>query len=257
MSGMSDSFLTGPLTGAGTIGLISGSGPEAGIDLWGKVLIANRRYIGASFRGDIDVPRTIIHSDPVLGLSMDLRRFEREVWSALEHVIGKVEASVDVYGIACNTLHHFEPAIRRREHGHKLISIVDAARELIQGAKIARGALLGSAPIMDVYGRSPYRALTNQMEIEPVESSRVEAVIYAVKRFGPEEPSTITNWMQLLSEIASPVILLACTELPLLPKPPDKVCIDLTEALANKLIQHAYMQEPSNSLINVNGEKKQ
>ena len=40
-----------------TIGIITGSGPEAGIDLWVKVLDANKRLLGEGFQGDLDAPR--------------------------------------------------------------------------------------------------------------------------------------------------------------------------------------------------------
>lgn len=43
--------------GRRSIGILSGSGPEAGVDLWGKILAANRALLGSAYRGDIDAPR--------------------------------------------------------------------------------------------------------------------------------------------------------------------------------------------------------
>ena len=57
-----------------TLGIITGSGPEAGIDLWAKVLRKNMAAFGQDFRGDLDAPRVVVASEPELGLSMDLAR---------------------------------------------------------------------------------------------------------------------------------------------------------------------------------------
>ena len=34
-----------------TIGIVTGSGPEAGLDLWAKILKRNKATIGADFQG--------------------------------------------------------------------------------------------------------------------------------------------------------------------------------------------------------------
>lgn len=42
-----------------SIGIVAGSGPEAGIDLWSKILARNQVLLGTKFRGDLDAPRVM------------------------------------------------------------------------------------------------------------------------------------------------------------------------------------------------------
>ena len=65
------------------LGIIAGSGPEAGVDLWRKILVANRIALNERFRGDIDAPHMVIISEPTLGLSMDLVANREPVWASL------------------------------------------------------------------------------------------------------------------------------------------------------------------------------
>ena len=52
------------------IGIITGSGPEAGVDLWMKILEENKRVLKENFRGDLDAPDVTIFSIQQLGHSM-------------------------------------------------------------------------------------------------------------------------------------------------------------------------------------------
>jgi len=49
------------------VGIITGSGPDAGIDFWNKLLKSNREYLKDKFTGDLDHPNTYIHSISELG----------------------------------------------------------------------------------------------------------------------------------------------------------------------------------------------
>ncbi|MBL8442639.1 MAG: hypothetical protein JNK52_01215 [Zoogloeaceae bacterium] len=62
------------------IGIITGSGPETGVDLWTKVLRANRELLGSDCRGDLEAPEVVIFSVPELDLSMELERNDAAVW---------------------------------------------------------------------------------------------------------------------------------------------------------------------------------
>ena len=66
------------------IGIITGSGPEAGLDLWNKLLHANRAMQGDLFRGDLDAPNVTIFSEPSLGLSMELEANDETGWQCLK-----------------------------------------------------------------------------------------------------------------------------------------------------------------------------
>ena len=78
------------LAGRATLGIIGGSGPEAGLDLAAKVIEANRRRVLPLRRqadarpfGDHDAPRFTLLDVPELGRSMDLAAQKAPVWDAL------------------------------------------------------------------------------------------------------------------------------------------------------------------------------
>ena len=94
------------------IGILAGSGPEAGIDLWTKTLAATRRLLGARYGGDLDAPEVLIHSVPALGLSMELEPNDAVVWKVLRESAEALAQRVDAFAIACNTLNHYEAPLR-------------------------------------------------------------------------------------------------------------------------------------------------
>lgn len=94
-----------------TIGIITGSGPEAGLDLWSKILARNQSALSSRFQGDLDAPRAVVLSEPLLGLSMELEQNEEIVWASLRQTIAAISVQVDAFAIACNTLNWFAPRI--------------------------------------------------------------------------------------------------------------------------------------------------
>ena len=86
------------------IGIITGSGPDAGVDMWQKLLLANKRLFGKAYRGDLDAPNVTIMSEPYLGLSMEIAQNEKAVWHHLKKTASMLSPLVNLYAIACNTL---------------------------------------------------------------------------------------------------------------------------------------------------------
>src|SRR5690606_5451276 len=109
----------------GRIGIIAGAGPEAGIDLWQKILLHNRALHGSSFRGDLSAPEVTVHSIPVLGLAMDISTHEHTLWMELEKALLSLDRSVDYVCIACNVLHYFTDRITKLSLTAQFVSIVD------------------------------------------------------------------------------------------------------------------------------------
>ncbi len=72
------------------IGIITGSGPEAGIDLWQKTLDINKKILKENFRGDLDAPNVTIYSIPELGYSMELEKNYTKVWDILQKAIKNI-----------------------------------------------------------------------------------------------------------------------------------------------------------------------
>lgn len=223
------------------IGIITGSGPEAGLDLWAKVLRANRSLLGAAYGGDLDAPEVVIFSVPELGLSMELERNDARVWQALRDTAERMAPHVDHYGIACNTLNHYADRLAALELPARLVSMGEVAREHLTGHGITRVALLGARPVMDLGPWSAYRTLAQHVSVElPADPDELHAIIYEVKRRGAEQPDIVARFERVLAGLQSEVALLACTELPLIPVATDRPrTVDVTDLLALALARLA------------------
>ncbi len=223
----------------GKIGIIAGSGPEAGIDLWRKILEENRAAFGADFRGDLDAPHVVVHSIPELGLSMEMERFEKEVWTTLERGLRDISGHVDFICIACNTLNYFQDEIDRLPFGAKFVSFYEVVRDYLLRRPGGGGvALLGARQVAGLGGWSPYRRLAGRMEIETFKDpDRVHRLIEDIKKYGPEHPPLAVEFRAILDSLNSGVVLLACTELPLVSvEAPGKELVDVTRLVAREMV---------------------
>jgi aspartate racemase len=216
------------------IGIITGSGPEAGVDLWTKLLRANRMLLGTRYGGDLDAPEVVIFSVPELGLSMELARNDAQVWQALQHTATQMAAHVDHYAIACNTLNHYADRLDALGLPARLVSVGDVVRDHLAEHGIHRVALLAALPVMDLGAWSAYRALPLHADVErPADVHELHEIIYEVKRRGGEQPDIVERFARVLAQLESDVALLACTELPLIPCTAARPrCIDVTDLLA-------------------------
>lgn len=222
------------------IGIITGSGPEAGVDLWTKVLRENRRRMGAQFRHDTDAPAVDIISDPALGLSMELDRTESEVWSALRADAEALDGRVAAYAIACNTLNVFAPRLNELGLTARLISFADVLGAYLRRRGATRVSLLGARTVAELGAWSPYRCLRSVVDFEPLDESgrmTLHQLIYDVKQYGAEHPGLRDRFASLLGRIQSDTVLLACTELPLIADlETTKYLVDVTQLVAEALV---------------------
>lgn len=224
------------------IGIIAGSGPEAGLDLWAKILQHNRRRLGAGFRGDVDAPEVHVVSQPALGLSMELERTEAPVWAALEASARALDGRVQAYAIACNTLNLFAGRLHALGLRARLLSFSEVVRRHLQQRAATHGVcVLGARPVAELGALSPYRGLCDQFEVERLNEAQIaqlHALIYDVKFHGPQAPGLADRLQALLAGIRSRTVLLACTELPLISRtghaPRDLV--DVTDVVAQALL---------------------
>lgn len=231
-----------------TIGIITGSGPEAGIDLWNKLLQASRKIQGNHFRGDLDAPNVTILSEPLLGLSMDLEENHDAVWHCLTNAVLEIARRVDYYAIACNTLNYYQPQLDAWNLPTKLISFADVALEYLQENRIPRIALLGAKPVTDLGPWSHYRKLIGHVEIElpkPEHALQLHQLIHDVKTYGANSPEIQVRFRTIIDGLESDTVLLACTELPLIPIASDRsTLVDVTQLVADKLAQLCQTTNP-------------
>ena len=225
------------------LGILTGSGPEAGIDLWSKVLSEARRALGTSYRGDIDAPHVVVLSVPELGHSMQLPDTRELVWEHLRAAAEQLAPQVDAFAIACNTLYLFEPELRALSLDAKLISPVDCVRKEWEAKGRQQMALLGAAPVTDFSGQtSPYKELAGPLSLElHGDPDRVHLLIEAIKLEGGSSPELEAEFTTIVEGLESASALLACTELPLVADVDvDIELIDVTTLMAKALVDELH-----------------
>jgi len=227
------------------IGLVAGSGPEAGVDLWNKIIEETKRLLGSRYLGDLDGPRVRIISSPILGLSMELELNDVAVWPELERVFDELAEQADHIAIACNTLNYYERQIKASPRNADLVSVADVVTEYLLDQNLSSAALLGAAPVTEMDSWSAYARLSEEFDVEvPADTSALHQIIYDVKRYGGDHPEVVERFVELVSSLRSRTILLACTELPLIPiSVADKDLVDVTRLLARKLVRKAFVKD--------------
>ena len=238
-----DAFVARP-----RLGIITGSGPEAGMDMWAKLLEENRRRLGPAFRGDLDAPALSIMSEPELGLSMELEKTEEQVWQVLRDAIYQLNGRVSAFCIACNTLNLFAERIQALELHSEFISFADVLRAYLQRSGVQRVCLLGARPVAELGAWSPYRALQEVVEFETLaEPQRLHQLIYDIKALGPRHPTLRPQLLELLASIDADVVLLACTELPLIADvTTSKQLVDITQLVVEAMLDHTGIHAKEN-----------
>ena len=221
------------------LGIITGSGPEAGMDMWAKLLDENRRRLGQAFRGDLDAPALSIISDPELGLSMELQKTEQQVWNALRQDVLALDGKVAAFTIACNTLNLFADRIRALNLSSVFVSFCDVLEAFLRRNGQQRVCLLGARPVAELGEWSPYQSLRQHVAFEPVQAQALHQLIYDIKALGPKHPELRPRFVELLNGIESDTVLLACTELPLIADiDTDKQLVDVTQLVVEALLDH-------------------
>jgi len=221
------------------IGIITGSGPQAGIDLWQRILALNQSIIESTreYKGDKDAPHVVIHSVPALGGPHGFHDLEKSspdyklLMEAMEQTIMQISQSCDVFCICCHTLHYLEQDIRdfvdkMRANGDSravahFLSIVDCTADVIATCGAKKVSILGSNLISDVDGKSPYKRIGKIPGILCSAASnecrkKQQELIIAAKRDGPESQESQDLMVAVLKELDEmDLLVLACTELPL------------------------------------------
>ncbi len=231
------------------IGIIGGAGPEAGADLFLKVLALHRRKLGNLYRSDRDSPNILLMSVAGLGgprTSIDLEPGNPEGTydESLESLIETIHTMlpvVDAFCLACNTLHAMEPRIRETlsdsgKEQSMFVSMIGATIRACQDRLVNRGdqttkiSILGGPATMDLSqnSRSSYKRLVKELgedTIHVVPSSGIrilQNIIWQIKDDGraPTSGEALEAYKSLLNELATQhgvsICILACTELPLI-----------------------------------------
>lgn len=224
------------------IGIITGSGPEAGIDLWQKILIENKAILKDKFQGDLDAPNLTIFSVPQLGYSMELEKNYDLVWDILKKEVEKISLFVDYFVIACNTLNVYENKIEEIGYKDKFLSTLDVVNDYIHEFNLEQIAIIGALPVIEMEEFSIFSSLNKSFNVEvPKDFQKVHQLIYDIKKVGGSDEKVIEDFKEILDNLESKNVFLACTELPLIQiQYSNKNLIDVTSLLAKKLLEKSF-----------------
>jgi aspartate racemase len=219
------------------LGIVGGSGPEAGLQLWKAILDTARKRLGSLYRGDVDAPYVVIVSDPVLGLSMDLRLHEELVLQHLEEAVLTVDKNADVYAIACVTLHCLLPQIEQLPRTGTLLSAIDSIVAHAEKCSLKQLAVITAETFPRKESPLLHR-LTQSVSVElPSDPSLVRALVFDIKRLGGMHSEVVTRFRRLVDSLKSETVLLACTDLSLVQTSfDDRRILDCTQLLAESLV---------------------
>jgi aspartate racemase len=228
------------------IGILCGSGPEAGMDMFHKILQLHRKKSGDLSTSDKDAPNVLVLSVSALGgprTHNDLIHGTRDcavTWEALKRAIVELAPLVDCFCICCHQLHFFEANIQQLllsmgQPLSKFVSMVEVTMEYYCQQQPEKDkddsntgnpsnlAILGGPITTDLKGRSPYRTLAEMIpttiHLSEEQRSELLDIIKAVKQIGAV-PTVVLQFEELLRELYSQqnvqTAILACTEFPLL-----------------------------------------
>ena len=154
--------------------------------------------------------------------------------------------------IASNTLNWFAPRIAELNLSAEFVSFQSVLEEWIANTGVPRLALLGAGPVIEMGEWSAYRDLTDLTEVElPSDPKALHRLIEDVKRLGSDDPSLRPRFKQIVDSLASDVLILACTELPLIADiDTEKTLVDVTDLVADALVVHSI---PTTQRLGCNG----
>lgn len=233
------------------IGIITGSGPYAGIDLWKKILEQYKCALGDKFNGDVDYPEVLILSLPNLGLSMQLDKYTDVVWESLKAAIAQLDKKVEVFIIACNTLHYYYQQILSLRISAKFLSINEILENYLKLHNTNEFALLGINTVSVQNKYFPYSNLLKNYKLEKLDKYTITTLhnlSLQIKKNGVKSYME-QEMLNIIQKINSPICILACTEFPLLKLPTiEKEIVDLNLLLARAVVDDVVNQSPSMSI---------
>lgn len=203
------------------IGIVGGLGPDATIYMY-------RRLVEKSLcnRENFTFPHVVIACVPITSAQLwALENQPEDEGDAVTTLVGDAlerlsRAGATVIGIPCNTVHLLEPRYQPRcSSTVKLLSIVECTVRAIQsGFYVKTVCVLGTNST--VYG-GLYSARLKERGIETIlpardDQKRVMEMINGVLT-GASRPEAYTKELAgIIEEIPCQVVVLACTELPLI-----------------------------------------
>ena len=207
-----------------TIGIITGNPPEAGISLWRRINKSVKAHLGADFCGDVSLPNVVVHSMPVLGLTMEIEERAAFIWPSMaEHIETMCSQGIDVLAIPCHTTHRFRDQISElcRVFGVQFVDLPEVVCKELKNRKTEIASIVGIRSVADTKN-GPYAGPIerNKIVCDEVINSDLEALCELAYDY---KSSVSANLQQPFNQILKSVkdkpnetVVLALTELSLI-----------------------------------------
>ena len=233
-----------------TIGILGGMGPAATVDIFSKIV----KFTPAA--QDQDHIRIIIDNNPKIPnrIAAFYGRGEDPVPAMVASAQSLQAAGADFLIIPCNTAHLFVPKIEQHLK-IPFLSIIDACIEFIKlnYPQVKKAGILGTTPTVEsglyrnVFAKIGISLVSPESELQ--HNSVMEAIfgIQGIKAgntcLQPRELLIMAS-EQLVAKGAE-IILMACTEIPIVLKPEDIAVplVDLNSILAIAAVKKALGME--------------
>lgn len=229
-----------------TLGLLGGMGPGATADVFAKIIAAtsaqrDQDHIPIMIRS---VPQIPDRSAALLGRGASPRE------ALVEGAIALSAAGADFLAIACNTAHHWYGPIRQAA-GVPVLHIAEAVLNDLKGfdRNEAIGVLATSGTIRSGF----YQHFLTAKGFSPlVPAAKVQmrsvdrAISFAKAGEQPKAGQTIMEAAEALHNRGARVIVLACTELPLIVDAdtlPGVTFVDANVSLARACVREAQARQ--------------
>jgi len=226
-----------------TIGIFGGMGPEATFEFYGKIV----RYTDAG-KDQEHIPCIIFSNTQVPERTESILSGDNSIVKVLHDSVRLLEeAGADLIVIPCNTVHYWIGEMRSAVK----IPIVDMIDETAKYVKAKGHEKIGLLGTTGTVRTGIYDKVFKAHGITVIKPENQEKVMEIIKRIKAGDTSesqrkAIEREIAKLRGTGSEIIVLGCTELPLLFREsmPDYV-IDPMDILATKAIEMAGM-EPKN-----------
>lgn len=224
-----------------TIGIIGGMGPLAAAKLFERIVVLTK--------ADCDnehIPIIIDNNTNIPDRTKHILNDGDSPEGELVKSAARLEAmGADAIIIACNTAHYYYEKVKKSVRIPVINMIEEAAayiRKKYPGTKCAGLLATEGTCRSGIYGRVFAEYGLSLVTPEPEEQQHVTQLIYDVKRYGENvNPESIKKVVELLKQRGAEVMVLGCTELPIVFNKFD-ICgclVDSAEILAMSAITFA------------------
>lgn len=219
-----------------TIGILGGMGPEATVELYGRIIKIFQGEFGAVF--DSDFPEIIILNLPIPDV-VETSLEQKKVKQMLIEGSRKIEvAGADFIAIPCNTVMLFLDDIKKNI-SIPTINIVEETTRQIKKSSFKNIGLLGTKSTINnnLYGKCLKNKTVRIPTIqEQEEITKIIVNILAGRKNNSDWKKIRTICLNLKKQGATKIIL-GCTDLPLLYRSDDT--IDTIDVLARAVVRES------------------